>query len=100
MPATGHDNRSGPPFLFRCQGSLIGAILLFVSSENGSVNPITGRRIVDASVYSVEFKPRGNGRRIVGLLTLVGLVATIYLAGTPTRRSPPWRSGSQPRSAS
>ena len=50
-----------------------------MSSEDGSVNPITGRRIVDASVYSVEFKPRGNGRRIVGLLTLVGLVATVYL---------------------
>ena len=50
-----------------------------MSSENGSVNPVTGRRIVDSSVYSVEFKPRGTGRRVVGLLTLVGLVATAYL---------------------
>jgi hypothetical protein len=53
--------------------------LLSVRSESGQVNPITGRRVVDASVFSVEFKPRGTGRRLVGLLTLGALVATGYL---------------------
>ena len=66
-------------------------------SENGSVNPVTGRRIVDASVFSVEFKPRGTGRRLVGLLTLVGLVATVYLGWQAyEERGPPWPSGSRP----
>jgi hypothetical protein len=53
--------------------------LLSVGLESGQVNPITGRRIVDASVYSVEFKPRGTGRRLVGLLTLGALATTAYL---------------------
>jgi hypothetical protein len=53
--------------------------LLSVRSESGQVNPITGRRIVDSSVFSVEFKPRGTGRRLVGLLTLAALAATAYL---------------------
>ncbi len=39
---------------------------------------MSGRRVVDASVYSVEFKPRGTGRRVVGFLTLVCLGATVY----------------------
>ena len=39
---------------------------------------MSGRRVVDASVYSVEFKPRGTGRRVVGFLTLVCLAATAY----------------------
>jgi hypothetical protein len=52
--------------------------LLSVRSESGPVNPVTGRRVVDASVYSVEFKPRGTGRRIAGLLTLAALAATGY----------------------
>jgi hypothetical protein len=47
-------------------------------SSDGAVNPVTGRRIVDESVYSVEFKPRATGRRIVGLLTVASLVATVY----------------------
>ncbi len=38
----------------------------------------SGRRVVDASVYSVEFKPRATARRIVGLLTLVSLGVTAY----------------------
>jgi hypothetical protein len=50
-----------------------------VTSKSGPVNPLTGRRVVDASVYSVEFKPRGTGRRMVGLLTLGSLAATAYL---------------------
>jgi hypothetical protein len=50
-----------------------------VSSEHVPVNPVTGRRVVDASLYSVEFKPKGNGRRMVGFLTLVSLGATAYL---------------------
>ena len=29
-------------------------------------------------MYSVEFKPRGTGRRVVGFLTLVCLAATAY----------------------
>ena len=48
-------------------------------SESGQVNPVTGRRVVDASVFSVEFKPRGTGRRLVGLLTLGSLAVTAYL---------------------
>ena len=48
-------------------------------SDSGQVNPVTGRRVVDPSVYSVEFKPRGTGRRLVGLITLVSLAATAYL---------------------
>jgi len=50
-----------------------------VRSDSGQVNPVTGRRVVDPSVYSVEFKPRGTGRRLVGLITLVSLAATAYL---------------------
>ena len=42
------------------------------------VDPITGRRIVDESVYSVEFKPRGTGRRVVGFLTLLAIGASAY----------------------
>jgi hypothetical protein len=52
--------------------------LLVVRSDSVPVNPVTGRRVVDPSVYSVEFKPRGSGRRVVGFLTLVSLVATAY----------------------
>ena len=48
-------------------------------SDSGQVNPVTGRRVVDPSVYSVEFKPRGTGRRLVGLITLASLAATGYL---------------------
>jgi len=47
-----------------------------VSSQS---DPITGRRAVDPSVYSVEFKPRTFGRRFVGAVTLLGLGATAYL---------------------
>ena len=47
-------------------------------SEKGAVNPITGRRVVDESVYSVEFKPRGSARRVVAFLTLLALAATAY----------------------
>ena len=50
-----------------------------MSNETGPVNELTGRRIVDSSVFSVEFKPRGTGRRIVGLLTLVSLAVAVYL---------------------
>ncbi len=53
--------------------------MLSVRSEDGTVNPVTGRRIVDSSVYSVEFKPRATGRRIVGMLALAGIAATAYL---------------------
>ena len=42
-------------------------------------DPITGRRVVDPSVYSVEFKPRAGGRRVVGVVTLLGLGASAYL---------------------
>jgi hypothetical protein len=52
--------------------------LLSVSSEGGAVNPVTGRRIVDESVYSVEFKPRATGRRVVGVITLACVLATTY----------------------
>ncbi|HET9998851.1 MAG TPA: hypothetical protein VFQ17_15135 [Nocardioides sp.] len=45
---------------------------------SGQADPVSGRRVVDASVYSVEFKPRGTGRRVVGFLTLVCLAATAY----------------------
>ncbi len=48
-------------------------------SDSGQVNPVTGRRIVDESLYSVEFKPRGTGRRLVGLITLASLATTAYL---------------------
>ncbi len=41
-------------------------------------DPVTGRRAVDPSVYSVEFKPRGGGRRVMGLLVLVGFCASAY----------------------
>jgi hypothetical protein len=51
-----------------------------VRNEDGAVNPVTGRRIVDESVYSVEFKPRATARRVVGFLTLVGLAVTLYFA--------------------
>ena len=47
-------------------------------SDDGAVNAVTGRRIVDESVYSVEFKPRATGRRVVGFCTLIGLVVTTY----------------------
>ena len=50
-------------------------ILLCVS---GQADPVSGRRVVDASVYSVEFKPRGTGRRLVGFLTLGCLALTVY----------------------
>jgi hypothetical protein len=66
--------------LFDCQDLENGSILLGVSSENVPVNPVTGRRVVDASVFSVEFKPKGTGRRLVGFLTLVSLGVTGYLA--------------------
>jgi hypothetical protein len=49
-------------------------------SVSGQADPVSGRRVVDASVYSVEFKPRGTGRRVVGFLTLVCLAATAYFA--------------------
>ncbi len=49
-----------------------------MKKQDGAYNPVTGRRIVDESVYSVEFKPRATGRRMVGLLTLIGIVATAY----------------------
>jgi hypothetical protein len=52
--------------------------LLSVKSDDAAYNPVTGRRMVDESVYSVEFKPRGTGRRVVGFLTLMALVATVY----------------------
>src|SRR5205085_922032 len=55
-------------------------ILLSVRSEESGVNPVTGRRMVDESVYSVEFKPRATGRRVIGMLTLAGVVATAYFA--------------------
>ncbi len=42
-------------------------------------DPVTGRRVVDPSVYSVEFKTRAGGRRFMGLLLLAGLAATAYL---------------------
>jgi hypothetical protein len=42
-------------------------------------DPVTGRRVVDPSLYSVEFKPRGLARRFVGLVTLLGLGASAYL---------------------
>lgn len=48
-------------------------------SDSGHVNPVTGRRIVDESLYSVEFKAKGTGRRLVGLVTLASLAATAYL---------------------
>ena len=41
-------------------------------------DPVTGRRVVDPSVYSVEFKPRAGGRRVLGLLLLVAMAATAY----------------------
>src|SRR5687768_16245476 len=75
----GRRNRYGPPCLFTCQDTPNGSILLSVRSESGQVNPVTGRRVVDASLYSVEFKPRGTGRRLVGLITLMSLGATAYL---------------------
>jgi hypothetical protein len=50
--------------------------LLSVSAPN---DPVTGRRIVDPSVFSVEFKPRSGGRRLLGLLLLAGIGATGYL---------------------
>ncbi len=50
-----------------------------MKSHDDAVNPVTGRRVVDASVYSVEFKPRATGRRVIGFLTLVGIVVTAYL---------------------
>jgi len=46
-----------------------------VSAPN---DPVTGRRVVDPSVYSVEFKPRAGGRRVLGLLLLVAMAATAY----------------------
>jgi hypothetical protein len=49
--------------------------LLYVSGTN---DPVTGRRVVDPSVYSVEFKPRAGGRRFMALLVLAGLAATAY----------------------
>jgi hypothetical protein len=39
---------------------------------------VTGRRIVDPSLYSVEFRPRKGGRRMMSLLLLAGLIATGY----------------------
>ncbi|MEO6512870.1 MAG: hypothetical protein ABIO16_17865 [Nocardioides sp.] len=42
-------------------------------------DPVTGRRIVDPSVYSVEFKPRAGGRRLMGLFVFAGLAATGYV---------------------
>jgi hypothetical protein len=47
-------------------------------SVSGQADPVSGRRVVDASVYSVEFKPRGTGRRVVGFLTFACLAATAY----------------------
>ncbi len=50
--------------------------MLCVSAPN---DPVTGRRIVDPSVYSVEFEPRSGGRRLLGLMLLAGMAATGYL---------------------
>jgi hypothetical protein len=50
--------------------------LLSVSAPN---DPVTGRRVVDPSVYSVEFKPRSGSRRVLGLLLLVGVGASAYV---------------------
>jgi hypothetical protein len=46
-----------------------------VSAPN---DPVTGRRIVDPSVFSVEFKPRSGGRRLLGLMLLAAIAATAY----------------------
>jgi hypothetical protein len=48
--------------------------LLSVSAHD----PVTGRRVVDPSVYSVEFKPRAGSRRFLGLMLLVSMGATAY----------------------
>ena len=64
-----------PPWPFACQLRSSRTILLSVSATN---DPVTGRRIVDPSVFSVEFKPRSGGRRFLGLLVLLGLAATGY----------------------
>lgn len=55
-----------------------GRVRVILLSVSGQADPVSGRRVVDASVYSVEFKPRGTGRRVVGFLTLVCLAATAY----------------------
>jgi hypothetical protein len=52
--------------------------LLSVSAHD----PVTGRRIVDASMYSVEFKPKAGPRRLVALLVLGGVVASAYAGWT------------------
>ena len=49
--------------------------MLCVSAPN---DPVTGRRVVDPSVYSVEFKPRSGGKRVLALMLLVSLVGTGY----------------------
>lgn len=41
-------------------------------------DPVTGRRVVDPSVYSVEFKPRSGSRRLLALLLLASLAAAGY----------------------
>ena len=45
---------------------------------SASNDPVTGRRAVDPSVYSVEFKPRSGGKRVLALMLLVSLVGTGY----------------------
>ena len=55
-----------------------GHVRVILLSVSGQADPVSGRRVVDASVYSVEFKPRGTGRRVVGFLTLACLAATVY----------------------
>lgn len=42
-------------------------------------DPVTGRRVVDPSVYSVEFKPRRGGRRLLAFLYVVCLAATAWV---------------------
>jgi hypothetical protein len=49
-------------------------------SVSGQHDPVTGRRIVDPSVYSVEFKPRSATRRFLALIMLAGLATTGYFA--------------------
>ena len=61
---------------FRCHGRAFGTILLCVSAPN---DPVTGRRVVDPSVYSVEFKPRAGGKRMLALMLLASLIATGYV---------------------
>jgi hypothetical protein len=47
-------------------------------SVSGQHDPITGRRVVDPAMYSVEFKPKASGRRFVGFLVLLALCGAAY----------------------